>query len=83
MKSEGDAILECKDRVAIVTGGAGKGIGRSIALTLARDGVAVVVNYLKNKEGAEAIVSCIKENGGKAIVIQGNVYIREDCRYCL
>ena len=68
-----------KEKVAIVTGASGKGMGRSIALTLAREGLAVVVNYLKNQERAQAVVTYIKENGGKAIAVQGNVYNRESC----
>lgn len=36
--------MVCKDKVAIVTGAAGKGMGRSIALTLAKEGIAVAVN---------------------------------------
>ena len=71
--------MECKEKVAIVTGAAGKGMGRSIALTLAREGIVVAVNYLKNQEGAEAIASYIRDNGGKAITVQGNIYIKEDC----
>ncbi len=38
-----------------------------------------MVNYLKNKEGAEEIASLITRNGGKAITVQGNIYIKEDC----
>lgn len=72
--------MVCKEKVAIVTGAAGKGMGRSIALTLAREKSAVVINYLKNQEGAEAIASYIKDNGGKAIAVQGNIYIKDDCK---
>lgn len=57
--------MVCKEKVAIVTGAAGKGMGCSIALTLAREGIAVAINYLKNQEGAEAIASYIKGNGEK------------------
>ena len=45
-----------KGRSAIVTGAAGKGMGRSIALTLAREGAKVVVNYLTSAPSAKAIV---------------------------
>ena len=43
-------------KVAIVTGAAGDGMGRSIALTFAREGVSVVINYLKNEEKAQKVV---------------------------
>lgn len=71
--------MVCREKIAIVTGASGKGMGRSIALTLAREGAAVSINYLKNQEGAEAVASYIRDNGGKAIAVQGNIYVRSDC----
>ncbi|SFJ99423.1 SDR family NAD(P)-dependent oxidoreductase [Methylocapsa palsarum] len=59
-------------KTAIVTG-ASKGIGAGIALGLAAEGAAVVVNYASSKEGADKIVGEIKAKGGKAIAIQGDV----------
>jgi 3-oxoacyl-[acyl-carrier protein] reductase len=59
-------------KVAIVTG-ASKGIGASIALHLAGEGAAVVVNFSSSKQGADRIVGEIKGNGGKAVAIQANL----------
>jgi len=72
--------MRCKDKVAIVTGAAGNGIGRSTALTLAREGAKVVVNYLTSKDSAEAIVDHIKDGGGSAIGVQGDVFTAEGCK---
>lgn len=59
-------------KTAIVTGAA-RGIGREIALTLAADGAAVIVNYNGSKESADAVVAQIRQNGGSAEAIQCNV----------
>jgi len=59
-------------KVAVVTG-ASKGIGASIAEHLAAEGASVVVNYATSKAGADAVVSRIAKNGGKAIAVQGDV----------
>lgn len=61
-----------ENKIAVVTG-AGRGIGRGIALTLAREGAMVVVNYNGSKERAEEVVRTIEEAGGKAAAIQCNI----------
>jgi 3-oxoacyl-[acyl-carrier protein] reductase len=59
-------------KVAVVTG-ASKGIGASIALELAAQGAAVVVNYASSKEGADKVVAQITQAGGRAIAVGGSV----------
>lgn len=61
-----------EDKIAVVTG-AGRGIGRGIALALAREGAMVVVNYNGSAERAAEAVAAIEEGGGKAVAIQCNV----------
>ncbi len=70
----------CKGRVAIVTGAAGSGMGRSIALTLARQGAAVVVNYRTSQESAEDIVGHIQRQGGSALACQADVMQQDQCK---
>ena len=72
--------MKLKDKVALVTGSAGKGMGRSIALTLAREGAKVAINYRTSKKDAQAIVNHIKSSGGDAIAIEANVFDADDCR---
>jgi len=72
--------MTLKDKVALVTGSAGKGMGRSIALTLAREGAKVAINYRTSKEDAQAIVNHIKSRNGDAIAIEANVFEADDCR---
>ncbi len=57
--------LGLNGKVALVTG-AGRGVGREIALTLAREGASVAVNYRSSAKDADALVAEIAAAGGKA-----------------
>src|ERR1700753_1488802 len=63
---------ELDGKVAVVTG-AGRNIGRAIALTLAEGGAAVLVNARSNRAEAEAVAREIEGAGGKALVHIGDV----------
>jgi 3-oxoacyl-[acyl-carrier protein] reductase len=62
--------------VALVTG-ASRGIGRAIAVELARSGATVVVNYARSPEAAAEVVATITAAGGKAWSIQADVAVEE------
>ena len=62
------------DKVALVTG-ASRGIGRQIAIKLAKCGATVIVNYCGSKEKADEVVESITSNGGKAEAMQCDVAV--------
>jgi len=63
---------ELTGKVAIVTG-AGRNIGRAIALTLAEGGASILVNARSNRAEADAVAHEIESAGGKALVHIGDV----------
>jgi NAD(P)-dependent dehydrogenase (short-subunit alcohol dehydrogenase family) len=64
-------------QVAIVTGG-GRGIGAATSRLAAERGYAVCVNYLRDRDAAESVVAGIRERGGRAIAIAGDVAQESD-----
>lgn len=64
--------MELQGRIAVVTG-ASRGIGRAIALELGRAGATVVVNYLRNRDAAEALVAEL----GSGRAVQADVSTQE------
>ena len=76
----GDLVMsKLEGKVAVVTG-ASKGIGASIALHLAAEGAAVVVNYASSKQGADRVVGEITAKGGRAVAVQADVAKQADIR---
>jgi 3-oxoacyl-[acyl-carrier protein] reductase len=72
-------MYDLTGRVALVTGG-GRGLGRAIALALARQGADVGVNYRSNADSAAEVVTQIRAMGRAAITIQGDTSAgREAC----
>src|SRR3984885_1893151 len=65
-------VQNLKGKVALVTG-ASRGIGRAIALRLAKDGAAVVVNYSGSAQQARETVGLIEQGGGSAVAVQADV----------
>jgi 3-oxoacyl-[acyl-carrier protein] reductase len=63
---------ELQGQVAIITG-AGRNIGRAVALDLASAGAAVVINVRANQQEAQEVVSRIEGNGGHAAMVLGDV----------
>lgn len=64
---------------ALVTG-ASSGIGKSVAINLAREGADVVVNYIGNEEAANAVVAEITAFGGRAVAIKADVSDEDQVR---
>ena len=57
----------------IIITGSGRGIGATTARMAAARGYAVCINYLTQSERAEAVVTAIRQTGGQAIAVQGDV----------
>jgi 3-oxoacyl-[acyl-carrier protein] reductase len=64
--------MNLQGKNAVITG-AGRGIGRAIAIRMAKSGASIVVNYQRNAEAAAAVVREIQGLGAEAVAVQGDV----------
>lgn len=71
--------MKLYNKVAIVTGGS-RDIGRAVSVKLAIEGAKVVVNYFHNRDEAEETLRLIKQAGGTAIAVQGDMTKAEDVK---
>jgi NAD(P)-dependent dehydrogenase (short-subunit alcohol dehydrogenase family) len=69
--------MRLKDKVSLVTG-ASRGIGRSIAIALAKEGASVAVNYATSAEAAAKVAEEIRGLGRQAMVIKADVAVKSE-----
>ena len=63
---------------AILITGAGARVGRHLAKGLALNGWAVAIHYNRSEAGAGSLAAEIKEQGGKAVIVQANLFVPQD-----
>ncbi|MGA2658637.1 MAG: 3-oxoacyl-ACP reductase family protein [Verrucomicrobiota bacterium] len=64
--------MRLKEKTVLITG-ASKGIGRALALGMAREGADLILNYNSDRQGAEAVAGQIRELGRRALVVKANI----------
>lgn len=67
------------NKVAIITG-ASRGIGRQTAITLAKAGINIVVNYTHSEDSANEVVELCRQENVKAIALKADVAVFEECK---
>jgi len=71
--------MRLKDKKAVVTG-AGRGIGRAVALAFAREGADILINYHSNDSAAKEVERAVKRIGRKAVCIKADVSNYQDAQ---
>ncbi|KZL90790.1 elongation factor P 5-aminopentanone reductase [Clostridium magnum] len=69
-------------KVAVITG-ASRGIGRSIAIELAKAGASIIVNYKNNEEAAKNTLEIIKSLDSFGILVKGDVSIYDEAKFLI
>jgi NAD(P)-dependent dehydrogenase (short-subunit alcohol dehydrogenase family) len=74
-----DGVGKLKGKVALITGG-DSGIGRAVAVAMAREGANIAIVYLDEHEDADETVRQVEEEGGEAIKIAGDIGSERFCQ---
>ena len=69
--------MRIKDKIALITGSS-RGVGRAVALGMAKEGAKVVVNYTSNEKAANEVVEAIENMGSKAVAVKADVARKGD-----
>lgn len=69
--------MKLEGKVALITGSS-RGVGRAVALSFAKEGAKVVVNYTSNETAANEVAQAITQMGSQAIVVRADVSKREE-----
>ncbi|MDR1962782.1 MAG: SDR family oxidoreductase [Planctomycetaceae bacterium] len=72
-------MIDLKGRVALVTGGS-RGIGKAVAIQLAKAGADVVINYLTSQSAAMETAQTVLDWGRKAFVVKADISEQEDIK---
>jgi 3-oxoacyl-[acyl-carrier protein] reductase len=83
MSENGDAPLPLAGRLAIVTGAAGRGVGRATAYALARDGADVAVNTRRSLDAAEEVAAELRDLGRRSVAVLGDAADADGMAACL
>ena len=70
-------FMQLKDKVALITGSS-SGIGKGIAIGMAREGAKIIIDHYRSEKDAKEVVNIIEEIGGSAIAIDADVSIKEE-----
>lgn len=71
--------IDITDKIILITGGS-RGIGRHLALALAKEGAGVIINYKNSKNEAEKLLKTIEKQNRKCMIIQGDVSDAKDVK---
>jgi glucose 1-dehydrogenase/3-oxoacyl-[acyl-carrier protein] reductase len=69
--------VRLEGKKALVTG-ANRGIGRALAIAMAKEGADVVINYIEDPDAAAKVCEELEGAGGQALAIQGDISVRAD-----
>ena len=72
-------VGKLKDKVALITGG-DSGIGRAVAVAMAREGAKIVISYLNEDSDAKKTLALVEGEGSEAVLFSGDIGVEKHCQ---